>query len=101
MRQWPTAIAVFFFVAVSSAQAPPPGASPRLHLRVATVEGAQAVLADTESGERQTVRVGEQIQGWTVRSITPAGVELERENEAGEHLRVQLPAALRLVPTTP
>ena len=68
---------------------------PGLTLRVNTVNGAQAVVADLTTGVQTTVQVGDVIQGWTVAAITPSAVEIEREEpEQGQMIRAQLPVGL-------
>lgn len=65
---------------------------PGLTLRVTTVNGAQAVVTDLNTGVQTTVQVGDVIQGWTVAAITPSSVEIEREDpEQGQTIRATLP----------
>ena len=72
-------------------KAPPPPPPEPLHFRLVGVvidtSGGIALLKDEQSGEIHRVRQGEDVQGWTLKSVVARSVELTREDQT---------AALRL-----
>jgi len=70
-------------------------------LNVRAVHGAQAVLVNVKTREATTVKVGDQVGGWTVVQITPLLVEIEREGDRGMKLRAQLPVPQPVPPPSP
>lgn len=59
--------------------------------RVQAVHGNEAVLENVKTNAATRVKVGDRIGGWTVVTITPLVVELEREGERGMRIRGRLP----------
>jgi hypothetical protein len=71
-----------------------------MRIRVVSIDGSQAIVRETETSAERTVRVGDVVSGWTVVTIRPGMVEIEREDAAqGGRIRAQLPAALAHLPT--
>jgi hypothetical protein len=78
----------------------PPSPIGTMRIRVVSIAGSQAIVRETETSAERTVRVGDVVSGWTVVTIRPGMVEIEREDAAqGGRIRAQLPAALAHLPT--
>ncbi len=64
---------------------PPPPPPEPLHFRLVGVvidkSGGIALLKDEQSGEIHRVRQGEDLQGWTLKSVVARSVELTREDQ--------------------
>ena len=80
---------LFAFSASVLAQAPIKPEPPAV-FEVKAIRGNEAVLVDRKTREQSTVRVGDRLKGWTVVRIGPVGVDIKREGDVGDLIRVQL-----------